>query len=343
MIYPRNCWYVVALPTELKAGDLLPRTICDIPMLLFRDKDGHATAIKDACSHRLAPLSAGVYQDGEVMCRYHGLRFGKGGKCVHNPHGQITDALSVRSWATVERHDLIWLWMGDIKAADDSLIPDLSFIDRTPAHGKFTGYLPTKANFELCTDNILDLTHTDYLHPDTLGGGGLTRAKEKVKVEGNIVTVRWENPNEVAPPALDRELDRPGSLANTFTEVVWYPPAVMKLCVHVEPVDPLNGSPVESVTMHIMTPEGAMKTHYFVLSTRNFRTDDPGYNEALGKFVNNIFATEDKPMLEAQQARMGTGDLWACNPALLPIDNAAVRARRILAHMIEKENNGEAA
>ena len=52
--------------------------------------------------------------------------------------------------------------------------------------------------------------------------------------------------------------------------------------------------------------ETDMTTHYFVLSTRDFRDSDPAYNAGIATFVNGIFATEDKPMLEAQQARLGT-------------------------------------
>jgi vanillate O-demethylase monooxygenase subunit len=89
--------------------------------------------------------------------------------------------------------------------------------------------------------------------------------------------------------------------------------------------------------MHIMTPETELTTHYFVLSTRDFRAEDAAMNAAISGFVNNIFATEDKPMLEAQQARMGTADLWATNPVILPIDTGAVQVRRIMERLLAAE------
>lgn len=331
-----NVWYVACFADEVTADALLARTICGTPMLLYRDADGALVAMRDACPHRSAPLSLGVYQDGVVRCRYHGLAFGRDGACVANPHGPITAALAGRTWPVVERHGFAWVWPGDKRRADPALIPDLSIIDETHPNGKFRGYLPTAANYQLCTDNILDLSHTDYLHPDTLGGGGLTLAKPTVTVDGDSLTIRWENLGEHAPPAFDRELAVQGQLSNTVTQVIWYPPAIMRLFVSVESLAP-GGGRISQTTMHIMTPETDMMTHYFVLSTRDFRSEDAGFNAGLSAFVNNIFATEDKPMLEAQQARMGTPDLWATEPAMLPIDTGAVQVRRILERLIKEE------
>jgi vanillate O-demethylase monooxygenase subunit len=45
-------------------------------------------------------------------------------------------------------------------------------------------------------------------------------------------------------------------------------------------------------------------------------------------------------MLEKQQARMGSHDLWSLDPILLSIDAGAVRARRALAKLIAAEAAG---
>lgn len=332
----KQCWYVAGFASDVTTDKPLARTICATPMLLYRDTDGSLTAIPDACPHRSAPLSAGRFHEGTVQCRYHGLSFGRDGVCVHNPHGPIIAALHARAWPVAERHGLIWVWPGTPHRADPALIPDLSFVDQVHPHGKFNGYLPTAANYQLCTDNILDLTHTDYLHPDTLGGGSITRARPQVRVQGDVLTIRWENPGEIAPPAFDRELAVQGERSNTVHEVVWSAPAIMKLTVAVESCVP-GGGRISQTTMHMMTPETDMATHYFVLSIRDFRAEDAAFNAAVGQFVNAIFATEDKPMLEAQQARMGTAELWATNPVILPIDSGAIQVRRILDRIIAAE------
>lgn len=50
-----------------------------------------------------------------------------------------------------------------------------------------------------------------------------------------------------------------------------------------------------------------------------------------------IFATEDEPMIAAQQARIGTADFWSLRPALLKIDKGAVAVCRRMDNLIAAE------
>lgn len=48
--------------------------------------EGHWRVFEDACPHRLAPLSEGrVEETGELLCAYHGWRFGSDGACTSIP------------------------------------------------------------------------------------------------------------------------------------------------------------------------------------------------------------------------------------------------------------------
>jgi phenylpropionate dioxygenase-like ring-hydroxylating dioxygenase large terminal subunit len=49
-------------------------------------------------------------------------------------------------------------------------------------------------------DNILDLSHADYLHPATLGSGSITRTRAQVEDRGDSVFVRWISPNAAPLP-----------------------------------------------------------------------------------------------------------------------------------------------
>ena len=93
----------------------------------------------------------------------------------------------------------------------------------------------------------------------------------------------------------------------------------------------------EAYTLHCMTPESATRSHYFMCSTRRFLVDDEGFSAMLRAMLIRAFEHEDKPMLEKQQQRMGTDDLWALKPVLLGVDTAAVQARRMLDRLIAKE------
>lgn len=339
MDWLKNVWYAAAWADELPKGASLARTIIEAPILFWRDADGVIRALADRCAHRLAPLSLGIIEENVVRCRYHGLAFdGETGRCVHNPHGPVTGAHKVKVYPVVERHKLLWIWMGDVGAADEATIPDLSFADRSPEHAFSKGYMPTAADHRLLEDNILDLSHGDYLHVDTLGGGSFTRAKVTVEERGDNVYVRWDAKNEKAIPIWQSQLPDPDMLTDMMTEVLWYPSGVMYLGSRLDTVD-VPEHRIETWNAHIMTPETATSTHYFYCNTRNYRTDDAEYNAAITAGLAIAFGEEDKPLIEAQQTRIGSSDLFECSPALLPIDNASTRARRTYRRLVASEKH----
>jgi nitrite reductase/ring-hydroxylating ferredoxin subunit len=47
--------------------------------VVYRDADGQAVCVTDVCAHRSAPLSMGTVEDGELVCFYHGWRYGREG------------------------------------------------------------------------------------------------------------------------------------------------------------------------------------------------------------------------------------------------------------------------
>lgn len=333
--YLQNAWYQAAWSDEIGSGGSLARTLLDIPILMFRDDAGVLHAVHDRCPHRFAPLSTGMIKDATVVCGYHGLGFAGSGKCVLNPHGPITSTMRIRSFPVVERHLGVWLWMGDPDDVDLALLPNLSFIDETPANAQIVMYVPTAANYRLLTDNILDLSHADYLHPTTLGGMMVGAKSKSVEQDGKVIAT-WRAEACDAPSAFQAMVPPPAK-ADITIEVTWSAPAVMVLGATATPagIEPVRES--TSWTLHNMTPETSMTSHYFVCSTRAFLTDDTAVSQHLKEAFSTAFLQEDKPMLEQQQSRMGTYDLWSLDPILLPIDAGAVRARRKLDKMIADE------
>lgn len=331
----RDSWYQAGWSDEVEAGRGLARTILGDPILLFRQSDGTVAALFDRCPHRFAPLSAGTIGNDRVVCGYHGLGFGADGACTLNPHGPITSAMRVRAYPVVERHAALWIWMGDPARADGADIPDLSFIDQTPEAARIRMYMPTRANYQLLTDNIMDLSHADYLHPTSLGGimaGARASSREQ---DGRIVA-EWVSKDCVPPPAF-APIVAPAERADIWTQVIWQAPALMVLGTAAMQVGIERAAEDESHTLHNMVPETEGTTHYFVCSTRRFLIDDDRFSAYLRAALEHAFRDEDKPMLEKQQARMGTPDLWALDPVLLPVDAAAVRVRRRLEAMIAAE------
>lgn len=334
MTFLRNTWYLAGWSDELHIGAKLARFIAGEPIVFFRDSRNVARALLDRCPHRFAPLSKGTVRDDAIHCGYHGIAFGADGACVLNPHGPVVSALRVRAFPLVERHDALWIWMGDPERADAAAIPDLSFIDTVPAAARVKGYLSAHADYLLMVDNIMDLTHADYLHPDSLGGGINTRTKGRVEEGDGCVAIRWHASNETLPPVHQSLLPDPTIRGDFHNEVYWFAPGVMKQRLRFGPTGRLDEAGVDSWTAHVMTPAQERETHYFFCHTSDIVTRDPTVAPAVKQLLMTAFEGEDAPMIEAQQQRIGSRSFADLEPVLLPTDNGAARARRVLERLI---------
>jgi vanillate O-demethylase monooxygenase subunit len=169
--YVRNAWYVAAWSHELEAGKPIPASILDEPIVIYRGESGRMVALEDRCVHRLAPLSLGRCEGNQLRCMYHGLLYDPDGKVAEIP-GQdlVPKQARVRSYPVADRHDWIWVWMGDAALADEALIPPavgLSDPDYILGHG----HLDYAAEARLINDNLLDFSHLSYVHANSFGAG----------------------------------------------------------------------------------------------------------------------------------------------------------------------------
>lgn len=338
-----NCWYVAAWGDELSSGQLLTRRLLGERVVLWRDGAGQVHALEDRCPHRFAPLSTGkVMDDGTLQCGYHGLRFGGDGECSHNPQGSgaIPKAAHVRAFPVVERHTAVWIWMGDPERADPARIVDYSILSRQPSEGYRTlhGHFTVQASYELEIDNLLDLSHTEYLHGNSIGTEAHHSAKYESFQEGEtrVHSNRWflEGP---CPQEFARDFPTEGRPVEHWVNMVWDAPSTLMLHFGVT----LTGRPREEGmngwSGQLLTPETATSTHYFFTHTRLQQLDSVEVDEVILRGMRHAFTQEDGPMLETIQTVMGDADLWSLKPVLLEGDAGAVRARRLLEKLIAEE------
>lgn len=338
MRYLRNAWYVAAWADEVVGNTVLARKLLGEPVALFRRRDGSPAALRDRCPHRFAPLSAGILSEDQIMCRYHGLRFDGKGHCTYNPHGAASKSLNVQSWPVVDRHRATWIWMGDPSRADPKLIPPMDYLGDAPETAFSSGQLLSGVgHYELFSDNILDLSHTDYLHPSTLGGGAITRTKQQIEEADDFIEVTWYSANTAPSPLVRSLVQNMPERTDVFQTVRWYAPSIMRLVAGIVETGRPISEAFANTNAHIMTPETNSTTHYFFAATRNYNTEDAELNARLAKTRANIFATEDKPMIALVQQSMGNVDFWDLKPRLMPIDEASVRVRRKLAKLIDAD------
>jgi phenylpropionate dioxygenase-like ring-hydroxylating dioxygenase large terminal subunit len=231
MNFLRNCWYVAGWADEFIEGRLLPRTFLNEPIVMFRDGKNALHALQDRCPHRFVPLHLGHLNGDQIQCAYHGLSFDCTGSCVHNPHGNgvIPKAARVRAYPMEERYGFAWIWMGEPERADPSLISDFSAMDPEIAYiGK--SYLHVKANYVLETDNILDLSHIEFLHRSSLGSSSVAQGVTEVVQDGDTVYSKRATHDEQLTPGLERLRGvPPGQRVDRWLDVRWTAPALMLL------------------------------------------------------------------------------------------------------------------
>jgi phenylpropionate dioxygenase-like ring-hydroxylating dioxygenase large terminal subunit len=336
-MFLRNAWYMAGWSETLTDRPLRLKIMGE-GIALTRLSDGIAVAIGDRCPHRYASLSDGKLVDDALECPYHGLRFDRTGACVFNPHGDrsIPPGAKVKSYPLVERHLGMWIWMGDPALADETAIPDFSiFLD--PQFVSSRDYLRIGANYELVTDNLLDLSHVEFLHPFLANPGFAERSRRDVKQEDSTIWAYLWNDNEPVTPLLQMLWDGEEDRGDLRSHMRWTAPSSLLLDVG---ITYRGAAPEAGPTMpsaHLLTPETEHSTHYFWAMGRNRRQEDAELTAAIHEGVANAFATEDEPMIARVAENLDGADFWELNPVILRGDAAAIRARRLLAKMIREE------
>jgi vanillate O-demethylase monooxygenase subunit len=305
----RNAWYIGAWADEL--GDKpLARRICGDPVVLFRDGSGRAAALVDRCCHRAAPLHLGSLVVAGIQCGYHGLVFDTTGCCVAIP-GQkmIPRDARVRSYPTVEKDQLVWLWMGDPTLADPAKIVDFPYHNDTAHWPNKHAVYPINGNYMLMVDNLMDLTHLGYLHARTVGGnpGAHVEAEMKTaRTPTGLKFTRWMR-NSLPPPSYVKAAGFEGRV-DRCQEFEFVAPNTILQWTGATDAGTATDNPQRDFRFqfrlfHGLTPETETSCFYFWSAANGYRQNDPQATEQLYREIAPTFL-EDKEMVEAQQRRL---------------------------------------
>lgn len=347
MPFVKNVWYIAAHAYELDEQPMVARTIASQAVVMFRKADGEVAALEDRCPHRFVPLSMGKRIGDTVQCGYHGLAFDASGACSDAPNDSEEQRarICVGSFVAVERYKVIWLWLGAPEAADPALIPPFEFLDDR-RYAVARGRSHITANYQMLADNLLDLSHVHYLHPEVHAGSNFSDFTNKVKVDGDTVwSMLWRHHY-----AIDEQRQKVFGMNADDIEGQghsrWNAPGSLLVDTayweHGKSIDQDGAIRVPSA--HLLTPETEYTTHYFWGSGRNFLIDNEDMTRATAAGNKRIFETEDGPMCEAQQRAMGEStDFLAQSPIILHADAAGLAARRVIKRMLRQEGATMAA
>jgi len=326
-----NAWYVAAWDYEVDRAPLA-RTICGVPIMLYRKLDRGVVAMRDACPHRLLPLSMGLKEGDSIRCKYHGLKLAADGTAEEMPikTDRVNRAICAETYAVHERHRFVWIWIGDKAKADPALIPDL-WPCSTRGWSFDGGYYPIKCDYRLVIDNLMDLTHETYVHATTIGQSELMETPIQTEVIGQEVFVRRWIP-DIDPPPFWRDALGAEGRVDRWQICQFIAPSAVIIDVGVAPI--AAGATIEKhdqgvrgFVIDVMTPESETSSHYFWGMARNFAVDDAGFTARFKAQQGGVFL-EDVAILEAQQRSLASNadlKLRAFN-----IDEGGTRVRRMI-------------
>ena len=211
-------------------------------------------------------------------------------------------APEVRGW--------VWIWMGDPARADDTAIPDWWFMDHpdwklVPGNGGRP--IHTRSNYQLIADNLLDLSHVGYVHPDTIGSDSVVEFPVRTERKADRVVMTRLMP-DVEPPPFHRMAGGFEGNVDRWMIVEAALPALIDVDVGSAGVGSgvLEGDRLQGIAYHALnapTPETATTTHFFYAHARLFKTGSAAMDEIYRRDFYRIFM-EDVAIVEAQQASL---------------------------------------
>ncbi|KAF5843468.1 hypothetical protein DUNSADRAFT_15763 [Dunaliella salina] len=152
--------------------------------------------VEDRCPHRFAPLSLGRIVDGQLLCSYHGWRFGKGGECTDIPQlppGPPKEAACKQKKACASAYPctvsdgLLFVWMDNSPEGLRASMLHKPYSSTAPS--TFDWIMVQNPNdYTYWLEQGMDPSHAPWLHHG-IGGFEMNNATEMVSKAAPEVTL----------------------------------------------------------------------------------------------------------------------------------------------------------
>lgn len=334
-IWMRNCWQVAGFAEHIDRK-ITPVRIMNEAIILYRTEAGDVVAMQDRCPHRLVPLSIGKLKGDVVRCGYHGMEFGPDGHCVAVPaQDRIPGKSSVKTYPVIDRFGFVWIWMGKPELADPALVPDVNWMT-SPGWTVTRGYKHMECDYRLITDNLLDLSHEAFVHEATIGNEHVADDLPKVVIEhDSIIRAKREMIDIAPPPFFAKVMGHDGNV-DRWQTAVYMPPGLNMTEAGVHATGTSREDAFAWRVLHMITPETETTAHYNWALIRNYRLDDEELSGFIYQAVSDTF-DEDKEVLELQMKGLQEASPEHFPFVAIMLDEAPVRARRMLERLIKNE------
>src|SRR5690606_23328989 len=125
-------------------------------------------------------------------------------------------------------------------------------------------------NYELIIDNLMDLSHVNYLHSPYQKVDGFLDAHNEIIQNGNVLDSLRTIPSTFAPASFRPFMKDPDAPVEYWLNMRWFAPGACQLETGVTPVGASRDEGLKRIGTHIVTPETETRSRYFYASTRNY-------------------------------------------------------------------------
>lgn len=162
-----NDWHVVASSDEVIAGKLIPSTLFERDLVIWRESTGEIHVWEDLCIHRGARLSKGFIASDKVVCPYHGWNYDGKAQCTLMPASP--NEAPMKKAKAIEHHvqeayGFVWTCIGE----PEFDIPDFPEWADESYTKVVCGPYPFKSAYR-ALENFIDPTHFPFVHAGVNG------------------------------------------------------------------------------------------------------------------------------------------------------------------------------
>jgi len=322
----KESWYVIDAEKEF-TREIKHRTVLNEPLIYYRTEAGAPVVMDGRCPHRRFPLSEGTLKGDSVACGYHGFTFGPDGKCSYAPGcpNGIPENIKIKIYSTAHAGPWVWVWMGEGEPDLEALPMPMDIYRRATWH-YHTGCCHYNCNYGLVHENLLDLSHTYFLHKvgtfeyadaplRFLGGGraGWTKSlPEQISVFGYMTGAGWHAMTHW----------------DMHTEVVG--PGLMYTYIDIKPIDQADNLPTRGLVLQAVTPETDSTSFQFWFNGND--TAMVVSKEDFDALIGKVYG-EDIAVLNRQQTMIANDRRQTAVEVSIPNDRSGFMFRRKIAGM----------
>ena len=315
----RACWHPVAFASAVGRDGPVAADLLGEPLVIWRGVGGAARVMSDLCVHRGTALSLGRVAGDELVCAYHGWRYGGDGRCTAIPQKSDPSAVPararVRSFLVQERYGLIWVALESprwpLPSVPELESPEWSVVSAGPYRWR--------CDAARQVENFTDFGHFPWVHPGLLGDPSRPVVpRHRVDTAEHVLRyeiVRPEAPNSSEFPVFGNEQAGAPERRSRYELHLPYTIALRLGW----------GGERGMVYFFASQPIAADRCAGYVVIGRNYNLDQP--DQVIREFEDTIFG-QDQVVVESQRPERVPFDLAA--ELHLSFDAVAVAYRKAM-------------